>query len=107
MKKLLIGASIVFAASSAFAGGGAAPYNGKAIDPASLLKDPAEAAILQKLIDENIAKGRLCYLPNVGISPLGATATYEGKTVRCERTLALSQDDHLVPGRAEWVAVKD
>jgi hypothetical protein len=107
VKKLLIGAFIVFSTSSAYAGGGATPYNGKAIDPASLLKDPAEAALLQKVIDEDIAKGRLCYLPNVGISPLGATATYEGKTVRCERTLTMTQEDHLVPGRAEWVAVKE
>lgn len=113
VKKLLIGASLVFAASFAFAGGGAIPSNGKPVDPASLQKlldesgKPDVQALLHRVVDENIAKGRLCYLPDKGISAVGATVSFEGKTVRCERTLAISQDDHLIPGRAEWVDVKD
>jgi hypothetical protein len=112
VKKLLIGASIVLAAGPAFAGGGATPYDGKPVDPVTLQKLLAQSntpdvhAFLENVVG-NVAKGTLCYLPDNRVSVVGVTLTYEGRTVRCERTLTVSPDDHLVSGRAEWVAVKD
>ena len=58
-------------------------------------------------IESTVANDNECVLPGKGTSSEGWVDEYDGRTVRCIRTLVLDANHHWRPGSLTWVDGSD